>query len=421
MKNIKTHILIFLLIVSGTACHFEQEDLFSESAAERLNNSLSEIQRTLTGAPNGWLMEYFTSNEGPGYSMLMSFKPSGEVMIAAKNNLVGNQYTEESSMYSIIADYGPVLTFNTYNKILHLFSNPENPAGRGMGGDYEFIVQQYSNDVIYMLGKKRGTLIILSRLSSNEDWVSYLDQLDKNYNDFFGDDALFFVSGTESMLAYNGTSLIFYFPENIFNEFEEMPFVVTKNGIRFYEPFSIKNNIKVQTFTINNDGTQLVADNSPNTYFTVTALNSYFASSTADFIFDTTRSSNHFTEPLNRIAVQLNEQYNGDRNLNYAAISLKPGFGKSLMLATTPLAIRANYIISAIPKTRTENEITLQKEEGIFDNNGEILYSTINAIDELWGELNGSYIMKGNLSKKEIVFTDASNNSRFFSLKKAKE
>jgi hypothetical protein len=337
MINLRTNYILIIFAILFSGCRFEQEDIFGESAASRLNNSLTNIETTLTSAKNGWVMEYFTSSEGPGYSMLMRFTPNGEVVIAAKNNLVNNHYSEEASMYSIIGDYGPVLSFNTYNKILHLFSTPERPAGWGMGGDYEFIVQQVTGNSIFLLGKKRGTAIILTRLPDGVEWKSYLDKLTKNHYDIFGDDPLFFVSGNESMLALNGQNLVFDFPENIFNSLTSMPFVVDFGGIRFYEPFTIRNNRKVQSFTLNNEGTKLVANDDPNTYFTSTSLNTYFANSTADFAFDTERMSNHFTEPYNRLVTQMNQQYNGERDINFIALAYKPGYGKSFMLATTPL------------------------------------------------------------------------------------
>ena len=53
---------------------------------------------------------------------------------------ISDRFNIMTSQYDIISDMGPVLTFNTYNAILHYFTEPKGSSDvDGMAGDYEFV------------------------------------------------------------------------------------------------------------------------------------------------------------------------------------------------------------------------------------------------------------------------------------------
>ena len=113
-----------------TSCVGEQEDIFDESSALRLEHAVSNYNDLLCSATNGWVMQYFARSSECGYPMLVKFSKSGAVEIAAKNKYSSNNvYAQESSLFEIISDNGPVLTFNSYNNLLHIFSTPEDIPG----------------------------------------------------------------------------------------------------------------------------------------------------------------------------------------------------------------------------------------------------------------------------------------------------
>ena len=136
--------LAFAVVGTTVSCSREEDEIFDKSAAERLNEAQEADYNILCAAPNGWEMLYFPSNTERGYNFLMEFMPGDKVRIAARNANTGNVYKEETSAFDIIADDGPVLTFNTYNSLFHYYSDPqpglegEVNLGTGSGGDYEF-------------------------------------------------------------------------------------------------------------------------------------------------------------------------------------------------------------------------------------------------------------------------------------------
>ena len=123
-KNIITVSLFAALAMSFTACVNEEDDLFDQSAAERLNQSKVTYTERFASSEAGWIMEYYPTNydqapQGLGYLLLADFNNDGSVKMAMNNRFSGNTYLEDTSLWEIITDTGPVLSFNTFNKCIH--------------------------------------------------------------------------------------------------------------------------------------------------------------------------------------------------------------------------------------------------------------------------------------------------------------
>ena len=270
--------LIFGAMISLSSCQNEEEDLFGASAAERLNQMKAEYAESLWRSPNGWAMQYYPTyqNEDPygrGYLILCDFNEDYSVRVAmntrsedGKGNITYN-YVEDSSAWEILTDNGPVLSFNTFNKVMHTFSNPEDiqsttesETGRGYEGDYEFIITQApSNDNFMMLkGKKRGTYSLLTTLDEGVDYKEYLDEVIRFQDKMFSKNAPTFNvvhfgenlykmedanDGIPNIYPYDGDKIL----DESFN-----PFLITKRGndfyLRFRDAFSLGSDVKVQDF-----------------------------------------------------------------------------------------------------------------------------------------------------------------------------
>ena len=120
--------------------------------------------------------------------MLIKFDASGGHHCFKKYIDENAAYEQDSSLYEVIADNGPVLTFNTFNQVLHVFSNPEHPEildpheegyliGYGWRGDYEFIIKKAVEDTVWLKGKKYGAEITMTKLAPEIQWQTYLDEL----------------------------------------------------------------------------------------------------------------------------------------------------------------------------------------------------------------------------------------------------
>lgn len=276
MKRI-IYALLPLIVFGFSSCVYEEKEIFSESAAIRLNESLENAEKTLIAAENGWVMQYFPTEESAGYTLLVKFDKNGLAEIAGQNKYFP-AYTTDTGSYDVIGDNGPVLTFNTYNKVLHIFSDPKDPAGTdkldglGLQGDYEFVIIEATPDKIVMKGKKRGTNIIMTKLNNDVIWKDYMVSLDEMDKFLFNVKVptLSLTVGSDVLIASNGSSHIFSLVPLGGNEILdgfEAPFIVTGNGIYLYEPLKI-GEVSVQNFKMKDDKSGLVAVENGSTYIT---------------------------------------------------------------------------------------------------------------------------------------------------------
>lgn len=269
MKHINKYIFgsatLIVLASAFSSCKNEEDDIFESSAAERLEQAKTENHALLCAAPNGWAMQYFADNtdEG-GYTFLMKFDKNTSVKIAANNSLTGNVYKEETSMFDVIADYGPVLTFNSYNSIFHQLADPyEVPSlpgdesGYGHRGDYEFIIMDATADRIELRGKKHGIDIVMTPLAEDADWATYFDELKAKSRSLFNDkfDPLLLDLGNDNrfIVSKASTGVFNMYPEggDAISQTTKHPYIVTPYGIRFKEKFE---DTEVQELLIDEDG-----------------------------------------------------------------------------------------------------------------------------------------------------------------------
>lgn len=245
------------------SCLFEDDLVFVDSASERLINALKADNDSLQSAGNGWAMEYFATKLSPGYTMLVKFDNAGNAIFAGKSELTKNIYASDTSSYQMIGDAGPVLTFDTYNKILHAFSEPDF-SGLGLEGDYEFIVMKTTANQMILKGKKRGTTIIMNKLPENVSWTQYFADLDAMNSMLFGNNAPnLSLSIVDKYIFSKGASHIFNILKDSANSntSTEAPFIVTRTGIRFQANQELDRK-SFQTFTLNADKSALVSNES---------------------------------------------------------------------------------------------------------------------------------------------------------------
>lgn len=237
------YILLYLVAtVLTTACTHEEEDLFDSSSAARADAAVKADLEILTGATNGWLMEYFPEAQQSygGYNVLVKFGTDGKVTVASELYNADNTAT---SLYSVTQSAGVVLSFDTYNDIFHLFSDPSDPTGlggkgNGMEGDYDFLILEATAEKILLKGKKSGGLATLTPMPSN--WKEYISEIQ---------DASSTMSFKKFNLEMNGLSIpvtvsnriltFTYEDENGDNKSVTASYIVNTAGYKFYEPIII--------------------------------------------------------------------------------------------------------------------------------------------------------------------------------------
>lgn len=244
MKKIYYLLLLALPLVLQS-CFKDDDDIFDKSASQRVEERLVHDLQVLTGAANGWIMEYFPEKEQSygGYTMFVKFGDNNAVTVASE---IGKADQTETSMYELIADSGPVLTFNTHNSLFHYFSEPNNPDGigpidSGMGGDYEFMVVEATPEKIRLKGKKTGNTIILTPIAADTSWADlmqeYIDMADVINS--AGTTFNFEMGELKATAVMNYRTLLFTFPGAESFESARASFRTTTDGIEFYKPLKI--------------------------------------------------------------------------------------------------------------------------------------------------------------------------------------
>ena len=289
MKKILSLSLILAAALAFNSCVKEEDDIFDKTAAERLNEASDIYSSRLMASPNGWAMQLYPTNDnewpyGTGYLLLCRFNKDHSVNVSMDNIFSNSTYKEDTSLWEVITDNGPVLSFNSHNDCLHAFSDPydlpftgtsdrsNNESGTGAEGDYEFIIVEAPEDASYMMlkGKKRGTYNLLTPVEVGVDYADYLADIKAFRNLYFAKDVpTFYVvhwgdslckmqmsypaealtdksgrsfDGIPNIYPYNGSSVF----DQSFNTF-----LITKRGtdyyLRFRDPIKVKDK-KVQEF-----------------------------------------------------------------------------------------------------------------------------------------------------------------------------
>ncbi len=249
------------------ACAPDQDEIFDDSAAERIEANIKKIEQTLESSPNGWQFELFT---GTGGTNVMLKFADGKVQ--ASDYLIHGSDVVKESLYSVVQNGGPVLTFDTYNDVFHAYSDPVAPGestgdNEGLGADFEFVVESCTNDLIILRGLKHQRMCRMIRQPEADDWAITLDALQAmntvmiapSYEVYFND---VLVGGTNSI---TDNELITYrtvpATEDELSEDPEatdrlvkfsVALVPTLDGFRTEEPFSYDvddANPTIQNFT----------------------------------------------------------------------------------------------------------------------------------------------------------------------------
>lgn len=200
-------VIIGLLAATFAACSRDEESLFDKPAAIRAQEAIENAFDVLTSQEAGWEMAYFPNLEADakGYNMVLKFNKNGNVSVTAKNAATTNNriMTDTASTWAVKSDYGPILTFDTYNDVFHAFSDPKD-NGAGFLGDYEFLILKATPELVILKGKKHSAYTIM-RPMKNTDLPAYFAACEKMQTNLFGNNNIVTLTqGNEKMYLYKG-------------------------------------------------------------------------------------------------------------------------------------------------------------------------------------------------------------------------
>lgn len=241
MKKIY-YLLCLVAAVLMTACTHEEEDLFSDSSANRADATIKANIEVLTSVSNGWLMEYFPAGSQAygGYNMLLRFTEDGKVVVSSE---LYSSTDAVTSFYAVKQSAGVLLSFDTYNEIFHLFSDPSDPTGiggngYGLEGDYDFLILEATSEKVTLKGKKSGGLAILTPMQGS--WSEYISNIQAANASMIFSKYNLEMNGQTIPVTISHRTLTFTYEEDGDVKSKTASFILTQTGYKFYEPIVIK-------------------------------------------------------------------------------------------------------------------------------------------------------------------------------------
>ena len=201
--------------------------------------------------------DYF-DNIGSGYAMggiTLHCKYDDKTVTMASTlstpNVPSGVFIE--SLYQVVSEQSTMLTFDSYNELIHAFAAPAgsgNDANANMGGDYEFIIMDASDNQITLLGKKYGNTMTMTRMPVTTKWKEYIrgvNEIEENaylyqFDIMAGGEKIGYLKRDNYTLSFSGKTE---------TSSTTIPFVFTPNGLHFREPVII-NGKKMQYFAWDN-------------------------------------------------------------------------------------------------------------------------------------------------------------------------
>ena len=200
-------VIIGLLAATVAACSRDEESLFDKPAALRAQEAVENAFDVLSSNESGWEMAYFPNLEASakGYNMVIKFNKNGNVSVTAKNaaTTMNKIMTDSASTWAVKSDYGPILTFDTYNDVFHAFSDPQE-NGAGLLGDYEFLILKATPELVLLKGKKHSAYSVM-RPMKNANLEEYFTACEKMQSKLFGNNNIVTLTqGNNKMYLYKG-------------------------------------------------------------------------------------------------------------------------------------------------------------------------------------------------------------------------
>ncbi len=170
MKKITLYIIVAAIGFYG--CNKKSDNAFSESADERLNETLAKYQAALTGAQYGWKGFIFPAgSKGGVVGFYFKFSENNRVEMFSDFDAT-SAVTPMTASYRLKALQQPALLFDTYSYV-HVLADPDAAVnggeyGAGLVSDFEFAIDSIVKDSVKLTGRFNGSKAFLVKATQQE-------------------------------------------------------------------------------------------------------------------------------------------------------------------------------------------------------------------------------------------------------------
>ena len=250
----KKYIYMCLAACLLVSCSQEEEAVYGKgnSYVKRIGETSTEYVNLLEGATNGWLLSMYvgTGQQYGGYNYILKFHEGNVTALSEATT------EEDTSLYTLNFSEKSILTFDTYNKVLHQFVEPSALFPEGKIGDNQLVIQSYENGVFTLKGQRSNNLMTLRKLEGEA--TAYLSKIRERQSLFKVSDAYpVTINGKEvdfelqpsnrQFIAREGTTVI------------KKAYIYTENGFKLYEPITIAGKT-FSEFTLSADNSEITTD-----------------------------------------------------------------------------------------------------------------------------------------------------------------
>lgn len=238
MKLNKT--LLFILMALPTlvlqSCLKDQEDIFDTPSSIRMQEVLDNAKKVLTSSEEGWAFDYYPDRNLSygGYAYTVKFDNQ---KVTVGSELKPGAF--ESSLYKLTNDNGPVLSFDSYNTLMHYFATPSSSQYEGLDGDFEFIIMEVTDDLITLRGKRTGNTMYMRRLTKPA--ATYIENTFAICDNIIFSTANGTLGSTEISCAMDveGRQMDITYMNGEEAQIGSGSFIPTETGIHFYTPIEL--------------------------------------------------------------------------------------------------------------------------------------------------------------------------------------
>ncbi len=278
----RTTLGMMALAAIATSCTFEQDDYFDETASLRVTHINENIKQRLVDQSAegnyGWVMQYFVAGTDDysfeGFNLFGRYFDDGKVTLAGNHRFLrngrANKYTEFTSTFRMLAEEGPVLSFDTWNDVLTVFEDPVDPSaapgtivnnGEGMFGDHNLVLKSFEPDELLFLGERHRSEARF--IPCDRPWADYMSAVDANKSHIATSQLTsYYVTNSVDTMYFVGLNKgVFTYCERIEDPLQKktLSCVFTPDGFRINHVDSL-GSCTFQEFTLAEDGSRLLSE-----------------------------------------------------------------------------------------------------------------------------------------------------------------
>lgn len=257
------YVIAFAVLAAASLSSCQKaEKVFDDSSSTRMEKFLDNAQKVLSKPENGWYMAYYTDqSKTPGgtiYTIQFDKPATGQATIFHEDIQPADGWGN-SCAYKLTRDDGAVLSFDTYNPVLHYYSTSSSAYYQSMGGDFEFNIMSACADSVVLRGKRTHNIFKMYPLS--EEPATYIEKIQTMAQSLsVGLLETEITGGLVNMsIDYNARTISIGRKDADEVELQDIPFVITPTGFKLYETLDFQG-VKFKDFVYDPDTQSLTSN-----------------------------------------------------------------------------------------------------------------------------------------------------------------